>query len=106
MKHFVLPIMAITALLGANTMAFAAGDAAAGKAKSVICASCHGANGIAIAPMYPNLAGQNEAYISASLHAFRDKTRGGSMAALMQMQAANLTDADIDDLAAYYASLK
>lgn len=105
MKHLVLPIIAITALLGANA-AFAAGDAAAGKAKTVVCASCHGAEGIAVAPMYPNLAGQNEAYIASSLHAFRDKTRNGGMAALMQMQAANLTDADIDDLAAYFSSLK
>ncbi|HDY85654.1 hypothetical protein LCGC14_0837340 [marine sediment metagenome] len=105
MKNLVLPIIAITALLSANTV-FAAGDPVAGKQKAALCATCHGANGIAIAPMYPNLAGQNEAYLISALQAYRSKERNGGMAAIMQMQAANLSDADIDDLAAYFSSLK
>lgn len=105
MKRIIFPLIALTALFSANSV-FAAGDAAAGKAKAALCASCHGANGIAAAPMYPNLAGQNDAYIISSLKAFRDKSRNGGMAAIMQMQATSLSDADIDNLAAYYSSLK
>tara|TARA_R110001606_G_scaffold346892_5_gene496089 strand:+ start:51871 stop:52188 length:318 start_codon:yes stop_codon:yes gene_type:complete len=105
MKHLVLPIIALTALFSANA-AFAAGDIAAGKAKAALCATCHGANGIAIAPMYPNLAGQNEAYLVSALNAYRSKERNGGMAAIMQMQAANLSDDDINDVAAYFSSLK
>lgn len=83
-----------------------AGDAAAGKAKSAVCATCHGANGVAAIPTYPNLAGQNEAYLVSSLKAYKDKQRNGGLAAVMQAQAAGLSDTDIANLAAYYASLK
>lgn len=105
MKHLIFPLIALTAVFSA-TPAFAAGDAAAGKTKSMLCASCHGAAGVAVADMYPNLAGQNQPYLVSSLKAYRDKERNGGMAAIMQMQAANLSDADIDDLAAYFSSLK
>ncbi|OUR65760.1 hypothetical protein A9Q79_01860 [Methylophaga sp. 42_25_T18] len=83
-----------------------AGDIAAGKKKTSLCASCHGVNGIATLPSYPNLAGQNEAYLISALTAYRDKQRNGGMAAIMQMQAANLSDADIENIAAYFSSLK
>ncbi len=85
-----------------STQAFAA-DIAAGKAKSVTCAACHGVNGISAVPMWPNLAGQKAAYLSKQIKAFRDGIRkDASMAAMV----AGLTDADADNLAAYYASLK
>lgn len=83
-----------------------AGDAAAGKAKSVVCASCHGQNGMAAIPTYPNLAGQNEAYLVSSLKAYKAKQRNGGLAVVMQGQAAALSDADMANLAAYYSSLK
>ncbi|MBL4638851.1 MAG: cytochrome c [Proteobacteria bacterium] len=83
-----------------------AGDIAAGKKKTALCASCHGVNGIATLPIYPNLAGQNEAYLISALTAYRDKQRNGGMAAIMQMQAANLSDTDIENIAAYFSSLK
>ncbi len=105
MKRLILPLVALTALFSANS-AFAAGDVAAGKAKTALCASCHGANGIAVVGMYPNLAGQNEAYLISALTAYRSKERNGGMAAIMQMQATNLSDADIEDIAAYFSSLK
>jgi cytochrome c553 len=105
MKRLLLPLVALTALFSANS-AFAAGDVTAGKAKTALCASCHGANGIAVMGMYPNLAGQNEAYLVSALTAYRSKERNGGMAAIMQMQAANLSDADIEDIAAYFSSLK
>ena len=105
MKRLIFPLVALTALFSANSV-FAAGDVAAGKAKTALCASCHGANGIAVVGMYPNLAGQNEAYLISALKAYRSKERNGGMASIMQMQAANLTDADIDNIAAYFSSLK
>lgn len=57
-------------------------------------------------PVYPNLAGQNAEYLVSALKAYRDKQRQGGMAAIMQMQASNLSDEDIANLAAYYSSLK
>jgi cytochrome c553 len=85
------------------TLNFAAGDAVAGKAKSAVCAACHGANGISMIPTYPNLAGQKSAYTAKQLKAFKNKTRSGPVMAAM---VAGLTDADIENLAAYYESLK
>ena len=84
----------------------AAGDAAAGKAKSAICATCHGANGIAIAPIYPNLKGQKGPYLVGSLKAYKSGQRQGGMAAIMKPQAMGLSDKDMADLAAYYSSMK
>ncbi len=82
-----------------------AGDAAAGKAKSAVCAACHGVDGIATIPTYPNIAGQNEAYLVESMKAYREKRRTGGQAVIMQGQSMALSDEDIADLAAYYASL-
>ena len=79
-----------------------AGDAAAGKAKSAMCASCHGADGIGLTPLYPNLAGQKEAYLVKQMTAFRDGTRKDPLMAPMAM---GLTDEDIANLAAYYAEM-
>lgn len=86
--------------------AMAAGDAAAGKAKSAICSACHGAAGVAMIPGYPNLKGQNEQYLASALKAYKAKTRTGGNALVMQPQALMLSDADIANLAAYYSSLK
>lgn len=83
-----------------------AADAAAGKAKSAVCAACHGQNGKAVIPGYPNLAGQNEQYLVASLKAYKSGARTGGNAPIMSAQAGMLSDADIANLAAYYASLK
>ena len=104
MKRSAYIIFGLTALFSAQITL--AADAAAGKAKAAVCASCHGANGIALMPSYPNLAGQNEPYLVSSLKAYRDKQRSGGMAAIMQMQASSLSDDDIDNLAAHFASLK
>ncbi|MBN7820806.1 c-type cytochrome [Bowmanella yangjiangensis] len=79
-----------------------AGDIAAGKAKSATCAACHGANGISQIPMYPNLAGQKEQYLALQMKAFRDGERKNMVMAPM---AKPLSDEDIANLSAYYASL-
>lgn len=96
----------LSSLLFALSAGGAAADLSAGKNKAMICASCHGANGVSTVPIYPNLKGQKEAYIISSLKAYKSGQRKGGMAALMKAQVSMLSDADIADLAAYYASLK
>lgn len=78
------------------------GDAAAGKAKATVCSACHGPLGIAIVPTFPNLAGQKPEYLYWRLVTFK---RAGKPESPMTAQAANLDDAAMRDLAAYFASL-
>lgn len=80
----------------------AAGDAAAGKEVSATCSGCHGADGKAILPEYPNLAGQHPSYIAKQLTAYRDGERVNQ---LMSPMAAALTDQNILDLAAYFGEM-
>ena len=96
--------LVIAALLMAP-MAVQAADAAAGKAKSATCMACHAADGISIAGIYPNLAGQKAAYLESSMKAYRDGVRTGGNAALMTPMVATLSDEDIANLAAYYSGL-
>lgn len=79
------------------------GDIKAGEAASKTCAGCHGMHGNSMVPTFPSLAGQPAKYLAEQLHAFRD---GKRVNAIMSMQAKNLTDAQIADLAAYYAAQK
>ncbi len=94
-KLFVLSLLCSTSSL--------AGDIEAGKAKSAICGACHGIAGISASPLWPNLAGQKEAYLVKQIKAFKSGERKDPSMAPM---VAGLTDTDIDNLAAYYASLK
>ncbi len=80
-----------------------AGDAAAGKGKAVMCAGCHGADGMSMIPMYPNLKGQKEAYLAKQLKDFKSGKRND---ATMKGMVMALSDADMENLAAYYAGLK
>jgi cytochrome c553 len=79
-----------------------AGDAKAGRQKALQCQTCHGLDGMAKLPDAPNLAGQNEVYLIKALKDFRGGIRKNEM---MSLVTANLTDADIADLAAYYAAI-
>jgi cytochrome c553 len=99
MKIKTLAIAAALALSAGNVMA---ADVAAGKAKAAVCAACHGADGISAIPNYPNLKGQKAAYIVKQLKDFKAGTRKDPV---MGAQAAALSDADIENLAAYYESL-
>ena len=87
-------------------MSVFAGDINLGKEKSAMCVSCHGVEGISMVPIYPNLKGQKEAYIVGALKAYKSGDRKAGMAAIMAGQAMALTAQDIDNLAAYYSSLK
>lgn len=100
--------LAIAALVATATLALdaqAAGDPAAGENKVTACAACHGTDGQGTSPIYPNLAGQSATYLESALKAYRAGERGGGMSAIMAPQAQALSDQDIADIAAYYASL-
>lgn len=79
------------------------GDAQAGRTKARACATCHGADGISRMPATPHLAGQPAEYLAAQLRAFRSGRRAH---AVMGVVARPLSDADIADLAAWYASIE
>jgi cytochrome c553 len=85
-----------------KSQAEAAGDAAAGKSKTAVCAGCHGPGGHGVTPMFPRLAGQHATYLAKALKAYQSGARSSSIM-LTQMTAA-LSDQDIADIAAYYAS--
>ena len=90
--------------LGALTASSAwAGDPAIGRQKAAACTVCHGALGLANAPEAPNLAGQSAMYLTSQLKAYRSGTRQHEVMSLM---AKGLSDADIDNLSAWYESLK
>ena len=99
MKLFLFAL--ITAAIFVSSSSVQAADIAAGKAKSAICASCHGPDGHSVNPLWPNLAGQKEQYLAKQIKAFRDGTRKDPTMAPMVMA---LTDDDIANLAAYFAA--
>lgn len=90
-------------LTGWSFAAGAADEAAGKKLSDASCSACHGQNGIGIIPLYPNLAGQKREYLIAQLRAFRDGTRKNP---IMSPMAVHLSDADIENVAAYLATLK
>lgn len=86
-----------------STQSFAIGDVAQGKAKSVTCIGCHGVDGNSMVPTFPKIAGQNEDYLIKQLKEFKT---GSRVDPIMAGIVAPLTNTDIADLAAYYASQK
>lgn len=94
------------ALLAAALPAFADGDANAGSQKAASCQACHGAEGKSAVPLYPNLAGQHAPYLLHALQAYKKGERSGGQAEVMKAFVAGLGDQDMEDLAAYYSSLK
>ncbi|WP_105102658.1 c-type cytochrome [Microbulbifer pacificus] len=79
----------------------AAGDASAGQAKAAVCAACHGADGNSPAPTFPKIAGLGEKYLLKQMHDIKDGARKvPEMTGLLD----NLSDQDMADVAAYFAS--
>jgi cytochrome c553 len=78
-----------------------AGSAEKGQAKAAPCVACHGVNGNSVNPEWPNLAGQHESYIKRQLAAFKSDARQNP---LMTPMAKPLSDEDIADLGAFFAS--
>jgi cytochrome c553 len=81
----------------------AAGDVKAGRAKALMCQACHGIDGLSKVPDSPNIAGQIEPYIVAQLQAFKSGARKNEA---MSVVAPSLSDADIEDLAAYFSAIE
>jgi len=100
---YTIRIAATVALLACSVGPAVAGDIAAGRARAAICAACHGMDGIGLKPIYPNLAGQKEAYLVKQLKAFKHGYRTDPAMSPMAMP---LSDADIANVSAYYSSLK
>lgn len=97
-------LFAATIILGiAAPSAEAAGNAGAGRRKAMQCAACHGIDGIAKLPNAANIAGESVFYLEKQLKAFRSGERKDEN---MSVVARDLTDQDIADLAAWYASLE
>jgi cytochrome c553 len=71
-----------------------------------ICASCHGVEGKATIPIYPNLAGQNAEYIIGALKGYRRQDRTGGQASAMYGISSQLSDEEIIQLAAYYSNMR
>jgi len=96
-------VAAVAAFILASGSALAA-DRAAGEAKAQAqCAACHGKDGnTPIDPSYPKLAGQYQDFL---IQALSDYKSGARKNAIMAAQAQALSKADIENLAAYYASL-
>ncbi len=101
MKRTLL-IAGVVALLGVAGAVQAGGDANAGKAKAGACGGCHGANGEGVKPN-PALAGKAEDQL---VQALKDYKSGKRANAIMKGMVASLSDQDMANLAAHYASLK
>jgi len=89
-------------IMFAVSPAFAAGDIEAGKAKSKTCVACHGVDGNSPNAEWPSLAGQGESYTYKQLVELQKNA--GRSNELMAPMIQDLTDQDMQDLAAYYAS--
>ncbi|MEO1291778.1 MAG: cytochrome c [Pseudomonadota bacterium] len=99
------PLVTVAVILGSASFIAApalAGDASAGKQKSRACRTCHGLDGIAKIPIAPHIAGENEIYLATQLKAFRSGKRENE---IMSVIAKDLSDEDIADLSAWYASI-
>ncbi|MDH5485286.1 MAG: cytochrome c4 [Gammaproteobacteria bacterium] len=95
-------LIAVASLvMGVNTAAVAAGDAAAGEAKAAMCAACHMPDGNSVVDQFPKLAGQHEQYTVKQLTEFKSMARKNDT--MFGMSAA-LQDQDMADIAAYYAT--
>jgi len=80
-----------------------AANAENGKTKAALCAACHGADGISISTDIPNLAGQKVGYLAKAIRDFKSGTRKNP---LMSTVVPLIADADIEDIAAFYSSIK
>ena len=92
-----------TGLAFANTAAAdtVTGSAEAGSGKAAVCTACHGVNGNSVNPEWPNLAGQNAAYVREQLAMIRDQKRVNVM---MYPIVKDMSDQDFADVAAFFAA--
>jgi cytochrome c553 len=98
----ILKILLLLLISGTSAGLSLAADSEAGAQKAVVCNGCHGTKGKSGNPQRPNLAAQQVDYFISQLNAFKNGSRANPM---MQAMAINLKEEDIENLAAYYASL-
>ncbi|MBE7525879.1 MAG: cytochrome c [Gammaproteobacteria bacterium] len=100
MKNYVIAALSGAALIVSGQLM--AADLDAGKSKAAeVCASCHGADGNSPAPNFPKIGGQYRTYLEKAL---KDYKSGNRKDPVMAGMAANLSPADIENLAFYYSS--
>jgi cytochrome c553 len=102
MKNIIITALSAVAIMSSSTM-LAAGNADAGKTKAATCLACHGADGNSIAPTFPNLAGQGEAYMVKQLKDFKSGKRKDPTMTAMVMA---LDEQAMADIGAFYATQK
>ena len=106
MKKLALVLSVVIAAISSSAMA--EGNAEAGKTKVIVCSACHGLDGNSMIDMYPKLAGQHATYLEKQLHDFKSAAqtggKDGRMDPIMGGMAIGLSDEDIADVAAYFAS--
>nr|VFK53132.1 MAG: Cytochrome c553 [Candidatus Kentron sp. TUN]VFK53971.1 MAG: Cytochrome c553 [Candidatus Kentron sp. TUN]VFK56063.1 MAG: Cytochrome c553 [Candidatus Kentron sp. TUN] len=108
MKNLLLTSLLVlsvtTSVSATEPVAATSGDVEAGKAKSAVCAGCHGADGNSLAPQFPKLAGQHASYLLKQIKDFRAATHRSS--AIMQPFATGKSIEDMQDIVAYFAAQK
>ena len=93
----------VAALVMTGAAPAQAADPAAGRTKAKACRTCHGIDGIARIPIAPHIAGENQIYLETQLKAFRTGKRTHE---IMSVIAKDMSDEDISDISAWYASIK
>ncbi|WP_461517731.1 c-type cytochrome [Porticoccus sp.] len=101
MKKMILGMAAMLGLTLASSLVFAGGDAAAGQAKTAMCAGCHGVDGNSPLANFPKLAGQGEKYLTKQLN---DIKSGARAVPEMTGMLNAFSDQDLADIAAYFES--
>ena len=104
MNRFICSVLSVSTLFLYALFYFNpvyAADIEAGKARASTCFSCHGPEGISLNPKYPNLAGQSAEYLAKQLNAFRTGERKD---AIMTPMAGSMSDADVENVAEYFAT--
>nr|VFK66929.1 MAG: Cytochrome c553 [Candidatus Kentron sp. UNK]VFK72671.1 MAG: Cytochrome c553 [Candidatus Kentron sp. UNK] len=99
-----LVLSATTFVSAAESTVTSSGDIEAGKAKSAVCAGCHGADGNSLTPQFPKLAGQHASYLLKQIKDFREGANRKS--AVMQPFAMGQTIEDLKNITAYFAAQK
>ena len=101
--HSVVHLFASVCLVLAGGSVGHAGDVRAGRTKAMMCQACHGLDGLSKTPDAPNIAAQIEPYIVLQLQAYKSGERKNDA---MSVVAPSLSDADIEDLAAYFSAIE
>ncbi len=101
MNKLALVLLSAIVTSSVSMTVLAQGDAAAGQAKSALCATCHGADGNSELSINPKLAGQSATYLAKQL---RDYKSGARANATMAAMVGNLSEQDMLDLAAWFSS--